>query len=247
MSRCAALDVLTAYHARGRLGADALTRMLTEIEHGSLDDPQDELFGILLKALYPKVLSAVGLQVYLREPRMPVAHGEYASFWTRHVPSESTLEQLADLLDGIAANFGDHRPFLIGRAGVNMGLSKLPVDLLTRILRGDLAGRTRTAVSPLPVLYDWLGVASDPDLRVPEGEQASIRFDLEWNSDALKALIAHGVEVCQRRGEECGDFVDRRLLGARPFGYGPWCLKTGAWRRRRGSGVLLSPGSSSTV
>ena len=222
--RCAALDVLTAYHARGRLGADALTRMLTEIEHGSLDDPQDELFGILLKALYPKVLSAVGLQVYLREPRMPVAHGEYASFWTRHVPSESTLEQLADLLDGIAANFGDHRPFLIGRAGVNMGLSKLPVDLLTRILRETRWQNPDSGIATAR-LYDWLGVASDPDLRVPEGEQASIRFDLEWNSDALKALIAHGVEVCQRRGEECGDFVDRRLLGARPFGYGPWCLK----------------------
>ena len=199
--RYAALDVLGAYLDCGLLETDTLTGMVAEIEDGSLDDPQDELLGILLKALYPRHLSAAGLQVHLREPRMPVAHGEYASFWTRHVPSESTLEQLADLLDGIAANFGNHKRFLMGRAAVNMGLSQLPVDLLTRILRETRWQNPDSGIATAR-LYDWLCVASDPDLRVPEREQASIRFDLRWDSDALKTLIAHGVEACfaKRRG-----------------------------------------------
>ena len=94
--RCAALDVLTTYHARGRLGFTGLKRMMAEIENGSLDDPRDELMGILLKALYPNVLSIAEVQRYLREPKLVAMTGEYAEFWTRHVPEESTPEQLAD-------------------------------------------------------------------------------------------------------------------------------------------------------
>ena len=56
-------------------------------------------------------------------------------------------------------------------------------------------------------------------------ETVLLRFDLERNSDALKALITHGVETCLRRGDECKDLVDRRLFGARPRGYGQWCLE----------------------
>ena len=41
----------------------------------------------------------------------------------------------------------------------------------------------------------------------------------------MKALIAHGVETCLRRGDDCRDLVDRRLFGARPFGYAKWCLE----------------------
>ena len=110
--RCAALDVLEAYHDHGLLETDTLTRMVAEIEDGSLDDPQDELFGILLKALYPKVFSVAQVQRYLREPKFAEA-GEYVGFWMDHVPKESTPEQLADLLDGIAARFEDYRPFLV--------------------------------------------------------------------------------------------------------------------------------------
>lgn len=87
--RCAALDVLAAYHAGGRLGPEALTRMVDEIEDGSLDDPGDELLGILLKALYPRVWSIAKVQQYLRQPKFEEA-GECVDFWTEHVPNEST-------------------------------------------------------------------------------------------------------------------------------------------------------------
>ena len=76
--RCAALDVLTTYHARGRLGFPRLKGMMAEIGNGSLDDPQDELLGILLKALYPNVLSIAEVQRYLREPKLVERTGEYA-------------------------------------------------------------------------------------------------------------------------------------------------------------------------
>ena len=106
--RCAALDVLVlvAYQDCGLLEIETLTRMVADIEDGSLDDPQDELFGILLKALYPKVFSVAQVQRHLREPKLAET-GEYVGFWMDHVPKESTPEQLADLLDGIAVRFED--------------------------------------------------------------------------------------------------------------------------------------------
>ena len=222
--RCAALDVLTAYHSRGRLGTGALTRMVAEIEDGSLNDPQDGLLGILLKALYPKMLSMAEVQGYLREPKLPESSGEYVGFWMDHVPKESTPEQLADLLDGIAARFEDYRQFLVHEPGRYSQLGQLPMDLLERVLRETRWNNPGRSVAP-GRLYEWLGVVSDPGLRVPEWQQATVRFALKRDSDALKALIAHGVETCVRRGDECTDLVDRCLFAARPQGYGRWCLK----------------------
>ena len=221
--RGAALDVLEAYHDCGLLETEALTKMVAELEDGSLDDPQDELFGILLKALYPKVFSVAQVQRYLRKPKYTEG-GEYVGFWMDHVPKESTPEQLADLLDGIAARFEDYRPFLVRVPGRYSLLGKLPMDLLTRLLR-EIRWRNPDESVAADRLYEWLGVVSYPGFGVPERDKALVKSDLAWNSDALKALIAHGVETCLRRGEECGDLVDRRLFGARPlFGYGPWCL-----------------------
>ena len=62
-------------------------RMVAFIEDGSLVDPHDELLGILLKALYPKVLSIAEVQRYSEgtKARRKVTH-EYSDFWTKHVP-----------------------------------------------------------------------------------------------------------------------------------------------------------------
>ena len=220
--RCAALDVLTSYHARGGLGRETLGRMVAEIDNGSLDDPQDELLGILLKALYPKVLSVAEVQRYLREPKLVEMTGEYANFWTEHLPKESTPEQLADLLDGIAERFAEYRPFMVGDVGLYTRLGQLPVELLIRVLRETRWSNLGKSVTA-DRLYEWLGVVSDPGLAVPEWQRSSVGFDLRWDSDALKELIAHGVETCLRRGDECTDLVDQRLFGARPGRYGRWC------------------------
>ena len=217
--RCAALDVLTSYHARGQLEPSVLEAMLADIVDGSLDDPADELLGILLKALYLSVLSIGDVQRYLREPKLKHMSGEYSRFWTEHVPRESTPEQLADLLDGITERFAEYRPFMVGDVGLYTLLGQLPLDLLRRILRdrGDTVEVDR--------LYEWLGVVLDPGLRLPEHQAASIRFDLQWDADKLKALIAHGVKTRLRLGDDCRDLIDRRLFGARSFGHGRWCLE----------------------
>ena len=218
--RCAALDVLTSYHAQGCLEFAGLKEMVAEIDDGSLDDPEDQLLGILLNALYPNVLPIAEAQKYLRTPKLAAMAGEYVKFWTEHVPRESTPEQLAHLLDGISERFAEYRPFMVDDVGQYTRLGQLPVDLLNRVLR------EQHDVIAVDRLYEWLGVVSDPGLRLPEQQTVSIMSDLRWDSERMKALIAHGVEICLGRGEECKDLVDRRLLGARPLmGYGRWCLE----------------------
>ena len=77
--RCAALDVLTGYAMQGRLGFDALAGMAVEIHEGKLDDPQDDLLGILLRALYPEVLSVAEALRYLMRTATPGCCSQLAS------------------------------------------------------------------------------------------------------------------------------------------------------------------------
>lgn len=222
--RCAALDVLTKYHADGSLASEVLTNMAACVQDGSLDDPQDELLGILLAELYPSTLSSAEVLQYLSAPKLVDGTGEYSRFWRWQAPKESTPEQSAELLDGIAERFPAYRPFIVGDFGSYTGLGRLSVELLDRVLSDARRSDPRGSVD-LDRLYEWLSVVSDPVLHLPDRQRANVNLSLTWNQDALKALIAHGVETSLQRGEDCMGLVDRRLFGARPWDYGPWCIE----------------------
>ena len=142
-------------------------------------------------------------------------------------PEKSTPEQAADLLDAITAKFDDYRAVPGGRFGLafrNGTTARGSVEASSareEPQAGERHGRCRRPSAPV----DGRGFESGDDagrLANSRPRQASI---CEWNSDLLKALIVHGVEARLRRGEECTDLVSRRLFGARPWGYGPWCLQ----------------------
>lgn len=217
--RCGALAVLTGYSEGGCLGSDVLETLLGEIDTGSVEDPEDELLGILLKSLYPRMLPMAEVLKYLREPRLKAMAGEYSRFWTKHVRRESTQEQLAELLDGIAASFEICRGFMSGEVGRYTRMARLPVEALEEAIRPR---RGRIAVDRL---YRWLGIFSGNGCEPLEREIARLRFYLEWDAEVLKGLIAHAVETCLAGGQDCADVIDRRLFGARPFRYGQWCME----------------------
>ena len=214
-----ALDVLTRYSELGFLDSAALIAILREIDDGVIDDPEDELLGILLKSLYPRVLPIAEVRVHLREPKLKTMIGEYSRFWTEHVRRESTPEQLAELLDGIAGSLEDCKGFMLGEVGTNTAMAQLPVEALEQVLR-DIRGRVAA-----DRLFNWLDMFSDKGFRVLDRDIGSLRFRLERDTEGLKALIAHAVEACLASGEDCVGVVDRRLFGARPFRYGHWCLE----------------------
>ena len=217
--RCGALEVLAAYSEQSHLDSGILARMIREIDDGSIADPDDALLAILLKSLYPRVLSMAEVRTYLREPRFKTTIGDYSRFWTQHLLRESSSEQLAELLDGIAANFEECKAFMVGELGTVTGMARLPVEALDQVLR-NREGRVATER-----LYNWLGMFSENGFRVLDRDIASLQFDLSWDQEALEALIVYAIETCLASGEDCTDVVDRRLFGARPFRYGHWCVQ----------------------
>ena len=216
--RCGALAVLTGYAAQNSLNSAALRTLLHDIHGGSIKDPGDELLGILLKHVFPQVLPMREVLPYLRAPQLTEHIGEYSEFWTNHVVRQSTPEQLGELLDAIAANSARFKSFMQDEIGRNTRMARLPVETLDRVLR-DSRGHLDTRR-----LYNWLRLFSDGGFDVLDRDIAILKSGLLWNRDALKALIAHGVNECAAGDEQCTGLVDRHLFGARPFDYGPWCL-----------------------
>lgn len=102
---------------------------------------------------------------------------------------------------------------------------QLPAYLLERLLEQLLREARGTGTVAVDRLYEWLGVVSDPRLQVSESRRTAIQFHLNWNSEMLQALIAHGVETRLRTGEDLTDLMDRLLLGVRPWRHAYWCLE----------------------
>ena len=217
--RCVALEVLTGYSERDRFDSAALRTMVREIDGGLIDDSDDELLGILLKSLYPRVLPMAEVRTYLRAPKLKSMMDEYSKFWMDHVPRESRPEQLGELLDGIAANPEICRAFMVDEVGINTRMARLAVEVLERVLRPS---QRRVATDRL---HNWLGMFSDNGLKVVDQDIATLRSRLSWDEEAMKALIAYAVESCLANGEDCAGVVDRRLFGARPVRYGRWCME----------------------
>ena len=103
-----------------------------------MEDPEDELLGVLLKALYPRDISVAEALKYLRHPRLALVSSEYVNFWTRHVPRTSTDSQRAELLDAIAADFDSYRSFMTGRTSLFTAMGQLPADLLDSLLAASM-------------------------------------------------------------------------------------------------------------
>lgn len=234
--RCAALDVMIAYNRKDCLGNDILIKLIEEIESGTIEDSEDKFLGILLKALYPKIWSVDEIQKFLRTPKNISIPGEYADFWTVHVPRQSTSEQMAQLLDCIAAEFEDYKSFMVGEASRYTIMGVMPVKLLHKILldkglldKDLLEKGLRGLLDTIAVdrLLRWLKMASETRMSASESLTVGIKLGLTWNQDKLKELIAHAVETClnDHNVSQYAAAVEVWLFGARPFDYGPWCLE----------------------
>lgn len=117
--RCGALDVLTGYAERDPSSSAALNTLMHDIDGGSVEDSGDELLGILLTHLFPRILNMQDVLPYLRAPRLTAHSGEFSRFWTEHVVRQSVPEQLAELLDAIAADGDRFKSFMHGESARN--------------------------------------------------------------------------------------------------------------------------------
>ena len=230
--RCQALDALIGYVEQGT-GTVDLRALLEDIHAGSVSDPDDELLGVLLKELYPKVLSASDLLKYLKIPEDPSLYGKYVSFWIRHLPESSTNMQLAELLGAITERF-DQLSSVLGyaefRIADNGGITffnrgKLLARLLARFL--ETAQRLVFSVASAEHLFDWLRIVLD-EIPTPSTKTKTIKSWMNSHPDEYKEMIKIGMGRCleSRNFFHCMYKIERRFHGVtRPPDFGRWCLE----------------------
>ena len=221
--RCQALDAFIGYVEQGT-GTVDLRVLLEDIHAGSVSDPDDELLGVLLKELYPKVLSASDLLKYLKIPENPSLSGEYVSFWIRHLPESSTNMQLAELLGAITERFDQLSPVLRYTESFNRG--KLLARLLARFL--ETAQRPVFSVVSVEHLFDWLKMVLD-ETPAHSRRAKTIKSWMSSHPDEYKEMIKIGMGRCleSRNFFHCMYKIERRRFHGvtRPPDFGRWCLE----------------------
>ena len=217
-----ALDAFIGYVEQGT-GTVDLRVLLEDIHAGSVSDPDDELLGVLLKELYPKVLSASDLLKYLKIPEDPSLYGKYVSFWIRHLPESSTNMQLAELLGAITERFNQLSPVIGYSESFNRG--KLLARLLARFL--ETAKRPVFSVVSVEHLFDWLKMVLD-ETPAHSRRTKIIKSWMSSHPDEYKEMIKIGMGRCleSRNFFHCMYKIERRFHSVtRPPDFGRWCLE----------------------
>ena len=224
-ARLLALDAFIR-HQDVDAATDELRTLLADVHAGTVSDPDDDLLGTLLSALYPASLSASDIARHLREAEAPggwAYYGRYFLFWKDEVLECSTSDQLAELLDALVDRFEALLPELGGEPGQVQVLDRCEVmlTLLARFLEMSQA--------PVPPerLFDWLGVASRLWDDASWHDAEPIRVWLSARPDVQREILATGAVRCAGSADfsQCMRAVERRLFRARrPDNFGGWCL-----------------------
>ena len=160
-----------------------LKTLLQDIRQGKVDDPDDDLLGVILLQLYPGELTPRELWECFAERRNPSSFGPYARFWTSEVVNGSPGADVAEHLDILS-----QRSRSLQARGLSDGLRRLRLGLLARglFLHGDRLVRRGEVAR----LHDWLGVATTSDLYVggQGGHEEQIRAWLEERPAVQKAI-----------------------------------------------------------
>lgn len=222
--RRAALDLLTLAERERPGGRGRLRRLLEGSLEEGFADPDQELRGTLLRALYPGEIPPAELWRYLTSPQAPIFGGRFDGFW-EEVGASCPDGDLPAHLDLLAASRRDYQ-----RRFTLRSLEEVPLRLLRRALA---AGGERIEPARLYGwlrlgLSDWWAPYSDHHLALDEAQRIG-----RWLTDRpqlQKAVIRHAFEA--------GDLPDRPAVAyeihellyraAPPDDLGHWHLREAA-------------------
>ena len=215
----AALDAFIHATAEREDGASRLSGILSDIDNGTIADPENELLGTLLACLYPREIPPLEIWRYLTTKGNPDLFGSYFAFWAFRLLERSSDQHIAELLDYL----NELKPAL--RDAFRMRhVEDVPCKLLARALN------KLGAEQELTRLYSWLSAVAYPSWDPPGlgGESiGEIRAWLERRPDLQKAVLLEGLIRCpddddfELNADEAWD----RLLGSDlPNDFGLWCL-----------------------
>ena len=215
-----ALDAFLHTPIAGDDGAGTLRQLLEEIRAGAVADPGNEMRGALLERLYPREIPPSRVWEYLTDDGDSHLIGHYFLFWEQRLLSQSSDQDVAELLDRLSERLSDALPALEFHS-----TASLPLHLLSRGLdtHGDDVATPR--------LYDWLCSAalSDWQDHDPRDEYLlHVRAWLERRPEVQKAVLLEGLRRCSDRDLFYRDVwaVWRALHGsALPSDFRLWCLE----------------------
>ena len=173
-----------------------LLSLLQDIESGQISDPDDQLTGHLLKALFPAKLSAIDVLHYLRQPKRQRYYGRYRDFWHYGIVDPSvSLELRAELLDVFVEQYGQLRNKFPAEPAYH-GFHAIPAKLLADFLK---KGPSQVE---LPRLFMWLGTAAwNGNWNYLPREVNHISAWLTQHPEEYKALLKIGWEHCAEQPE----------------------------------------------
>lgn len=219
-----ALDIYLRVVADSDPEARSALRLLGDIRTRALSDPNDDLFGTLLRHLYPGHLPPSQIWGYVLPPNRSDYVGRFLRFWGSDLLEQSNDHLIAELLDSLSEN----APQIVATLD-RPGFRDLPLKLLGRGLEvwGDELEPSR--------LFDWLNAPSRS--QTPRPPQASssgnseaarrIKDWLEARPEAQKSVFLTWI----RRNEtnERHELYQHRRCNAMhwsklPADFGLWCL-----------------------
>ena len=211
-----------------------LIAVVDDVYEERLPDPDDDLLGCLLIALYPWGIPAPEVLKYLRVSKRPSHCPRYEYFWTGILPRRSTCGQVARLLDELASRYEALRDELQQYRRPIFFLRRLPSILLDRFI--ELSSEE---IEPSR-LFGWLGVAGwardwEREAGFVPKRSEHIKSWLSNRPELWKSLFELGLQRCID-SPQCADMngfrtcmymeEERRLLGVdRPPDFGVWCLE----------------------
>ena len=217
--REAALETSVHYQQGSSHGGEKLKDLLEEFRTEGITNANCELCGTLLRNLYPRTVGPAQVWDYFSHLGDATACVNYLGFWRTDLLTQSTINDVAELLDSLAAS--SSRP---ERRLNLLRLSDLPLEMVHKGL--GLYGET----VDIDRISAWLSTcagAAERRASNPPQPLLGIRAWLERHPEVQKQVILEGLQACQA-GDDVGH-VDssnrKRLVGAKlPADFGLWCL-----------------------
>lgn len=194
-----------------------LRLLLDAVQDGSVPDPDDEVRGGLLEALYPEGVTPSEVWRYALSRRRHDLIGRFWRFWNQTLLAESSDEHLAELLDSLNEDASRLVPAL-----EQSNLEDLPTELLARCL--EINGDNKEPAQ----LYDWL--AAGNTLRQSHRRQQPTRRVRAWLEDRPQVQRDIVLTWLRRRDPDNSDhplgywFCEALHGSTLPPDFGLWCL-----------------------
>lgn len=190
-----------------------LKTLLADVYEAVVPDPLDDLLGLLLKELYPRIVPPSEVGRYLRE-RKSAVFARYAAFWGHDIIEQSTdPNQLGEVLDSLVERF-DEQEKTHSRAPASYWLRTIPAKILAAYLK-------RSSTVDHDRLFVWLGLAAK---EASHDARATIRAWLSEHPSSYKAVV----RLAADRSANSSDlhlYVYKRLFSAaEPSDFDTWSL-----------------------